>query len=173
MADFRPLKSMAWDDEDQFDWLRRMGQVGPHMDAPDYPPGLCFTVREADFERLGVDVCNPGESVKFAAMVRATSVTRNTDGCRIEAEMDFLSLGDGEMVELDDGMRPSISLDENDHERLDIEEDCRTGDLLHLIGTVQVQECSENDFGGRSLRLQITHADVRDETTEGDKLKDQ
>jgi hypothetical protein len=167
MADFRPLKSLQLDDEDQYDWLKKQ-RLGPAIDPPEYPPGMCFTVYEPHFEALGIGECNPGESVKFAAMVRATSVMRNTEGCRIEAEIDFLSLGDGQLVELADGVRPSISLDENDHERLDIEEDCQRGDLLHLIGTAQIMECSDTEYGGRALRLQITHASVEDESAEGD-----
>lgn len=165
MADFRPLRSMAHDDDQLFDMAKSRAGLGGG-DLPEFPPGLCFTVREANFDALGIEKCDPGDVVKFAAFARATSVSRQVDACRVEAEIDYLSLGDGEMAELDDTMRPSICLDESDHERLDLNEDVSQGDMVHLIGMARVNSVDDTPWGGKSISLQITHASVENESTE-------
>jgi hypothetical protein len=160
---FRNLRSMELSDDERFDWLDRRSEP---MEPPDYPPGMCFTVRESDFGALGVEGVAPGQTVDFAALARATSVSRDMDGCRVEAEIMLLSLGDGEMVELDDMMRPCICLDEGDHERLDLDEECESGDVLHLIGVAQVKSIGDSQWGGKTMCLQIIQACVEDEDRE-------
>ena len=167
---FKKLASMALSEDEQYDWLqRRYGSVRPSDgvdDPPDYPDGLCFTVREADFEALGIGQVKPGEMVRFAAFARCTSCNLRMDGCRIEAEFEMLALGDGKMVDLDEGMRPSICLDENDHDRLDLDEPVEMGDMLHLIGMAQVKSTDDNQWGGKCVSLQIVEASVENEDLE-------
>ncbi len=165
MAEFRTLRPMALSDEEQYDWLKARSGTG-NDEPPEYSPGLSFTIRETDFDALGVEECRPGETVRFAAFLRACSVNQRTDGCRIEAEIDMLALGDGKMVELDDTMRPTLCLDHNDHERLDLDAGCQRGDMLHLIGMARVEAVDDNQYIGRSVCLQITDATVEDEDDE-------
>lgn len=155
MAALRKFTSLAHDDEQLWDMAKARAGLGGD-DLPEYPPGLRFTVRECCFERLGIDgTVQPGATVKFAAMARATSVNRRTDGCRVEAEIDMLALDDGEFADLEEGMRPSICLNEADHERLDIEDTAERGDLLHLQGTVRVESTDDPSWGDKSITFQI------------------
>lgn len=156
---------MAHDDDQLYDMAKARAGIDD-SDLPEYPSGLRFTVMECCFERLGIDTMEPGATVKFAAMARATSVNQRIDGCRIEAEIDMLSLDGGQLAELDEGARPSISLDENDHARLDIEQGCERGDMLHLMGEARVEAVDDNRWMGRSVTLQITAADVESEDGE-------
>ena len=127
-----------------------------------------FTIRECCFERLGIDDVKPGATVKFAAMCRVTSCNLRTDGCRVELEMIMLKLGDGEFAELDEMERPSICLDENDHDRLDLDEDCSVGDLLHLVGEARVVAVDDNRYMGGSVSLQVEQATVESEDAESE-----
>jgi hypothetical protein len=164
MADFRPLKSMALSDDEIYDWAK--ARAGMSEEPPEYPPGMRFTVREGDFGALGVDVARPGESVRFAALARATSVRRDNDGCRMEVEIDFLSLSDSDMVELGEIGRPCLCLDQNDHDRLDLDDEVDRGDMLHLIGTAKVEAVEDTQWGGKALTLQVVEAAVEDEDLE-------
>ena len=141
---------------------------GSTDDLPDYPPGMQFTIRECCFEALGIDDVRPGAAVKFAALARVTSCNLRTDGCRVELEIDMLKLDDGDFAELDEMARPSICLDENDHERLDLDEGCEVGDLLHLIGHARVVSTDDNRYIGRSVCLQIQEAVVENEDAESE-----
>jgi hypothetical protein len=162
--------SMRLSDDEQYDFIKNRLQVGAgDIEPPEYPPGLCFTVTKANLEALGVDGATPDATVKFAAIARATSVNHSRTGCRIECEIDLLSLDGGEMVEMGDGMRPAISLDENDHERLDLDQaGCERGDMLHLIGTARIERTSDTEYGGKSACLQIIEASVESEDAEAD-----
>jgi hypothetical protein len=170
---FKKLASMALSDDEQIDWLKDRGMFGhaPAADEPpEYPPGLCFTVREADFENLGISGAKGGDEVRFAAFARVTSCSHQADSCRVEAEFDMLSLGDGDMVELDQMCRPCICMDENDHERLDLDEECEVGHMLHLIGEARVKSVDDRQWDGKSLTLQIVEMAVEDETEEAEAL---
>jgi hypothetical protein len=171
VADFHEYRSMKLNDDQLFDMdkARRAGPITPTDDLPEYPPGMRFTIRECCYEALGIDQVKPGSTVKFAALCRVTSCNHRTDGCRIELEIDMLQLGDGELAELDEMARPSICLDENDHDRLDLDDDCETGDLLHLMGEARVMSVDDNRFMGGSCTLQIEQGFVAEnESTEGD-----
>lgn len=172
MADFHEMRSLALDDDQLYDMAKRQtGDAKP--DLPDYPPGLCFTVRECCFERLGIGDVKPGATVNFQAFARVISANLRTDGCRVELEIDMLKLGDGEFVELDEMERPSICLDENDHERLDLEPECDTGDMIHLIGTAKVVATDDNRHMGRSVTLQIEEGLIaEDEDAEAEETED-
>ena len=138
-------------------------------DLPEYPPGCKFTVRESSFEALGIEDPKPGATIEFAAMARVTSTSLEIDGCRIELEIDMLKLGEGEFAELDEGAKPCICLDENDHERLDLDEHtAQKGHLLHLMGEAQVVKVDDNAYMGGSVTLQIMRATVEDEDEEDD-----
>ena len=161
-AAFRNLVSTEYDDETKYE------KTMPWTpEPPDYPPGMTFTIREPDFDELGIEDCRPGETISFAALARCTSCNRSMDGCRMEAEIDFLSLDNGEFVELSDMARPCICLDEDDHERLDLDEDsCEKGHMIHLIGTVRVEATNDPSFGDKSVSLTITAASLEDEDEE-------
>jgi hypothetical protein len=165
MRAMRSMRSMAHSDDELYDMAKARAGLG-NDDLPEFPLGLRFTVREPSFETLGIDDALPGAAVKFAALARATNVSRRTDGCRIEAEIDMLALDGGKMAELDDTARPSICLDENDHDRLDLDEDCERGDMLHLIGMARVESVDDTEYGGKAVTLQITHASVENEDME-------
>lgn len=166
MAAMRKFASMAHSDDELFDMAKARAGIND-SDIPEYPPGLRFTVRECCFERLGIDgAVQPGATVKFAAMARATSVNRRTDGCRIEAQIDMLSLDEGQFAELEEGMQPSICLNENDHERLDLDDDAEKGDLLHIIGSARVDSTDDPSWGDKSVTFQITDATVESESQE-------
>jgi hypothetical protein len=155
---------MELDDDDKYDLAH-----GSESDPPDYPSGLRFTVREADFEGLGIDgSARPGETIRFAALARATNVSHQlSSGCRIEAEIDLLALGEGQMCELDQGLRPSICLTDSQLERADLDDDVASGDMVHLIGTVRVEGASDTQWGGKCLDLQIVELAIEDEDAEG------
>jgi hypothetical protein len=161
---------MALNDDQLYDMARaRAGSAVDAGDLPDYPPGMRFTIRECCFERLGIEDAKPGATVKFAAFARVTSCNLRTDGCRVELEIDMLKLGDGEFAELDEMGRPSICLDEHDHDRLDLDPDCETGDVLHLMGQARVMAVDDNRFMGRSVTLQCEEGlVVEDEDRESD-----
>jgi hypothetical protein len=167
MAGMRRFASMAHSDDELFDMAKARAGIS-NDDVPEYPPGMRFTIHEADFEALGIGDVQPGANVRFAAFARATSVNRRTDGCRIEAQIEMLSLDEGEFVDLEEEMRPSICLNEHDHERLDLDEEAQRGDMLHLIGTARVESTDDNRYMGRSVSLQIIEADVEDEDQEGE-----
>jgi hypothetical protein len=168
--DMRRHASMRLSDDEQYDWLKNRLQVGAgDVEPPEYPPGMCFMVSEANFEGLGMEGAAPDATVRFAAIARATSVNRSRIGCRIECEIDLLSLDGGKMVEMSEAARPAISLDENDHERLDLDsEGCERGDMLHLIGMVRVERTSDSEYGGKYVCFQIIEASVEDEDAEAD-----
>jgi hypothetical protein len=168
VADFHDYRPMALSDDEKYDMEKARGGAGTG-DVPDYPPGMRFTIRECCFEALGIDQVKPGATVKFAAMCRVTSCNLRTDGCRVELEMIMLKLDGGEFAEMDEMARPSICLDENDHDRLDLDEDdCENGDLLHMVGEARVVATDDNRFMGKSLTLQIESASIENESTEGD-----
>ena len=96
-------------------------------EPPEYPPGLCFSIPEQHLEDLDIDDAVPGAVVKFGAMVEATSCHHTEDACRIEASIKMVSIDGGPYVEVDSG--PCICLNENDHEKLDLEQGCERGDL--------------------------------------------
>lgn len=172
MAMFRELRSMALSDDELHDMATgRSGTDGP--DLPDYPPGLCFTVREGAFDALGIEDCRPGETVQFAAFARVTNVSLRTDGCRVELEIMMLKLDDGDFAELDEGLRPSICLNENDHERLDLDESsAERGHVMHIVGQARVMTVDDQQWTGRSVSLQIIEATVEDEDAESDEDDD-
>jgi hypothetical protein len=175
MARFRELNSMALSDEELHD-IAKLHSDDARPDLPDYPPGLCFTIQENWFEALGIRDPKPGATVGFAAFAKVTSVNLRTDGCRIELEFIMLSLDEGEFVELDEGMsRPSICLDENDHDRLDLDEaSAEKGHVLHVMGEARVMAVDDSRYGGKSVRLQIEEAVIEDESAETeDEMEDE
>jgi hypothetical protein len=154
VAEFHEYHSMALDDDQLYDMAKSRAGVGDD-DLPEFPPGMRFTIRECCFEQLGIEDPKPGATIKFAALCRVTSVNLRTDGCRVELEIDMLKLGDGEFAELDEMARPSICLDENDHERLDVDEaTAESGHILHLMGNARVVSVDDNKYVGRSVTLQ-------------------
>lgn len=161
----QPLRSMRMTDEDHYDWLKsRRGLGMPMEEPPEYPPGLCFSIPEQHLEDLDIDDAVPGAVVKFGAMVEATSCHHTEDACRIEASIKMVSIDGGPYVEVDSG--PCICLNENDHEKLDLEQGCERGDLLHLIGMARVSTIRDTEYGGKCVELQITDCRVEDESTE-------
>jgi hypothetical protein len=164
MAGFRQHASMAYSDDEILDQMR------PSMPEPrEYPGGLSFTISAEDVERCGGEgECRPGDVIDFAMMIQASAVERKIDGCRIEGQIMMLSLGDNPLVEMpDDGMRPCICLLDGDMERLDLDDDAASGDLLHLIGRARVEATNESQYSsGKRATFQIIEASVEDEDQE-------
>ena len=163
MAGFRQMADMAYSDDEILD--RRMPQ---RPEPPEYPTELSFSVSQEVVERCGGEgECRPGDTVRFAAMAEATAMSRKIDGCRIEVELTMLSLGDGQLTDLDEGERPMLCLLDGTMERLDLDDEAQSGDLLHLIGTVRVESADESRYSaGRRLTLQIVEMCVEDEDQE-------
>jgi hypothetical protein len=176
MAAFRTLHSMELSDDEKLDHLEAAEKRRPMppevpdtVPPPQYPPELQFRVREADFPALGLDPMPvAGTAVRFAAMVRATSVEHEIGGCRIESEIDFLKFGDGPFAELDPAQRPTLAFTRPILARLDCAEDCERGHLLHLIGTARVESTGDTQWGGKNVTLQIVEMAVEDEDAESD-----
>ena len=167
VAQFREFRSLALSDDELHDMAQARAGITTDEDLPEYPPGLRFTIREQSFEDFGIDGARPGATVEFAAFARVSSVSLRTDGCRVELELMMVSLDDGEFVELPDQDRPTICLDENDHERLDLEEgSAERGHILHLMGAAEVVSVDDTSYGGKSLVLQITDGMVVEDEDE-------
>jgi hypothetical protein len=166
VADFHDYRSLALNDDQLLDMVK--AREGHDVDLPNYPPGMRFTIRECCFDRLGIGEVKPGATIRFAAMAKVISVNLSTDGCRVELEFVMLKLGDGDFAELDEMARPSICLDENDHERLDLDEDtAQTGHLVHIVGEARVVGVDDNRYAGKSVTLQAESGlVVEDESSE-------
>jgi hypothetical protein len=163
MAGFRqPLASVEYSDDEKFDRIMDQSKAGP--DQPDYPPGLQFTISREDLGKFCEGDCAPGMTLRFAAMGTATSVMRDMDGCRIEVELGEMAGDDGKFVKMDSP--PSVCLCGPEMEKIDLEEDCERGDMLHLIGTARVERTTSHEFGGDMVSLQIIELAVEDESEE-------
>jgi hypothetical protein len=162
MAGFHSLQDLELDDDQKFD-LKQQMKAG--YEPPDYPMGVRFTVCEPDFEALGIDAPRPEQMISFSMIGECMSANRSIGSCRMELEIVFLSLGDGEMCEMT--CRPCLCLDEMVHERLDLDEDsAERGGVLHLIGMARVEETNDPSFGQQSVTLQVVSASCEDEGAE-------
>jgi hypothetical protein len=156
---FRQMSSMELDDDEKIDRM-----FGTPEGLPDYPPGLQFTIDKADLGKFCDGECSPGMTLRFAAMGNATSVYRSVDSVRIEVELREMAGEDGKFVEMD--RPPSICLCGPELEKLDLDEECERGDMIHIIGTARVESLSSPAYGGDMVGLQIVEMCVEDESEE-------
>jgi hypothetical protein len=91
----RHLTSMELDDEQKLD----MAMPIPMSRKPDYPCGLCLSLTEKDFEKLGLDPkeAEIGGLVHLFAMARVTSVSHRQSAsgdkcCRVELQIEDMSI---------------------------------------------------------------------------------
>ena len=165
---FRPLKSMAHDDEALYDMAKDM-PAG--YEPPEYPIGLSFTLPQSVLDEVGAEDGDPDDMLHFALMGEVISVFRGRDDSRVELRVTQFAGEDGRFVDVNDNedqpwLSPTICLCEPDLDKLDLEADCEIGDTLHLIGTVRLESVSNDGFSGEQVRLQITELTVEDESTE-------
>ncbi|MGE5151985.1 MAG: hypothetical protein ACM3II_17860, partial [Rhodospirillaceae bacterium] len=153
------LVSMELDDEDKLDLSQRS------FDG-DYPPGLRFTVYGCCFDALAIDLdeCEQGSTTQFRAMATVQSINVSETDCRVEMQMEMLSLGSGPFADLE--RKPFICLHQSDIDKLGLAADCERGDLLDMTGVVRVVEIDKPnpDIGGQdSVVLQIEQMAVENE----------
>jgi hypothetical protein len=158
---FASLKSLAYNDEDHFEHLRKMTN-GPEL--PEYPPGLCFSVPLSDLEAVGAEDGDPDDTMRFSAMGEVTNVFKGREDCRIELRLTEFAGEDGKFCEL--SVPPCICLCGPELEKMELEADCERGDTIHLIGTVRLESVSDSEYGGEMACLQITELTCEDESTE-------
>jgi hypothetical protein len=155
------LVDMELDDDDKFDLSSQFGLSDQDV---DYPPGLQFSISEPDFEALGVDSdVEKGATTKFMAMAIVKSIDIG-ERCRVELEIDMLSIGEGAFVDL--GRKPFICFGDGELSRLDLEADCERGDLLHMSGIARVTAIHKpnRDYGNEdSVTLQIEQLAIENE----------
>jgi hypothetical protein len=157
------LVDMELDDDDKMDLSSQFGLSDQDI---DYPPGLRFSVSEPDFEALGVDAnVEPKTTTKFMAMATVMTRTREAEDCRVELQVDMLSLGDGPVVDLE--RKPPICLTAREIERLDLDQaDAERGTLLHISGIARVIRIDEprREWGGEdSVSLQVEQMAIENE----------
>lgn len=160
MTAFHRMVDMEWSDEDKYDHA-----MAHEVEPPDYPPGLQFIISRDDLEKFcDASECQPGSSIRFAAMGVATSINRGMGECLIEVELTEMAGEDGQFAPLDNPA--AISLCSPELERLDLDEECERGDTIHIIGTARVERTSSPRYGGDSVTLQIVEAAIEDESDE-------
>ncbi len=159
------LKSLAYDDEEQ--WDRKKGMPDGY-EPPEYPGGCCFSLPLAELERAGGQG-KPGDTMRFSAMGEVTSIYTAIDDCRIELCLNEFAGEDGKFFELT--MSPHICLTQAELGKIDLEADCERGDMIHLIGTARLESVSDSEFGGQVAALQVTELtyaeNESDESREG------
>ena len=165
---FRPLKSMAHDDDKLYDLSKGMPE---DYEPPEYPTGLSFTLPQSVLDEVGAEDGDPDDMLHFALMGEVTSVFRGRDDSRVELRVTQFAGEDGRFVDVNDDedrpwLSPTICLCEPDLDKLDLEADCEIGDTLHLIGTVRMESMSNDGLSGEQVRLQITELTVEDESGE-------
>ena len=150
---FRQVHSLAHDDDDMYDMSKGMG---PDYEPPEYPGGCQFSMKCEDLERAGCEDGHLGDVCNFSAMCEVTSVIKSLKGgCRIELEMQMFAGEDGEFFEVSDPC-PYLCLTDKELGKMDLDDDCERGDLIHLMGEARVESTSSTEYGGEMCCLQIT-----------------
>lgn len=144
------LKSLAYDDEEQ--WDRKKGMPDGY-EPSEYPSGCCFPLPLAELERAGGEG-RPGDTMRFSAMGEVTSVYSAIEDCRIELTLNEFSGEDGKFFDL--AMKPHICLTQAELSKMDLDSDCERGDMLHMVGTACLESISDSEFGGEMATLQVT-----------------
>ena len=133
--------SIEFTDDEKLDRMRPF-DWSPTPEAPDYPGGCCFSVAEADLEKIGCEGGEPGDTCDFAAMATVTHCMNGLKGSRIELEITELAGEDGKFVTL--SAPASISLCDPELEKMDLDADCEVGDMIHLIGTMRLESVARS-----------------------------
>lgn len=131
---------------------------------PEYPSGLCFSLTQDDLERAGAESGEPGASMRFSAMGEVTSIFKGIDTCRIELQIGEFAGDDGKFFDLENPAY--ICLCQDELEKMDLDDDCERGDLIHLIGTARLESLSDTEYGGQMCSLQVVELSFEDESAE-------
>lgn len=153
----RQYADMAMSDDDRYD-IEAQG-----VDAPDYPPTLCFCIDEKDLEQAGAAGGDIHDTMRFSAMGEVQSVNIRADWTRIELKLCEFAGEDGKFFGLTTPAH--ICLCDQELEKLDLDADCELGDMLHLIGTARLEGVSRSEFA-KQATLQIVELTVEDESQE-------
>lgn len=161
----RKYADLAHDDDQMYDLSKGMGK---DYDPPAYPGGLKFSIAQADLERAGEGMGEMGATMHFSAMAECTSVFRHVDdGCRCELQILLFAGEDGKFFE--PTMPACICLCGPEFEKMDLDDDCERGDLIHLQGNARLESSSSTEWGGDMVTFQITEMTfAEDESTEGE-----
>lgn len=158
----RQFHSIAHDDDEMYDRAKGMPDG---YEPPEFPPGMQFTVAMSDLEKIDATGGDPGDTMHFMAMGTVTSIFRGMEDCRIEVEITQLAGEDGKFADLSN---PSpIALCRSVLDKIGLDEDVERGDMLHLIGTVRLEDTMEHEFGHRATLQIVELCEVEDESTEG------
>lgn len=90
----KTMVSMELDDEDKLDAAMPIAMP----DRPDYPYGLCISLTDKEFKKLGLDMTEAEVGMIFHGhfMARIKSVSSNDSGdgqcCRVEAQIEDLAI---------------------------------------------------------------------------------
>lgn len=147
----RRLAPMAHDDDQLYELSKGMGK---DYEPPEYPGGLRFRVSLEDLAACGCEGGTIGDTMSFSAMGTVTSIFKDMDGCRIELEVTQLAGEDGQFCDLQEPGH--ICLTDRDLEKMDLDDDCERGDMLHLIGDARLDSHSDTEWDGAKCVLQIT-----------------
>jgi hypothetical protein len=158
------LIPLAHDDEDHYDLSKGMPD---DWEPPEYPGGCQLHMKCEDLAKAGCEGGEPGDVCNFAAMCEVTSVMKSlTGGCRIELEVMLFAGEDGEFFEPSEP-KPCLCLTDRELGKLDLDDDCERGDLLHIMGEARVESTSSTEYGGETCCLQVTGMDfAENESTE-------
>ena len=156
-----PLASMEYDDDELMDRM-----FGPGVELPTHPAGLCFTMSKDQLEEIAEGEAEPDAMLHFSAMGTVLSISKDRQsGTRIEMELTEFAGPDGKFEALENP--PAICLCDGELEKLDCDDDCEKGDMLHLIGMARVERTNDPQWGEGMVTLQITHLAIEDESEEG------
>lgn len=103
----------------------------------------------------------------MAGFKRLISMER-TDDEKMEARVASYSPSIADMPDVPAGL--CICLTESELEKLDLDDDCEIGDMLHMMCMAKVTSISKQDSGsGAKIRIEmsIVMMSVEDESTEG------
>jgi hypothetical protein len=155
------LKSIEYDDDELYD--REQAAKGMEGNVSSYPLGMQFRLCQTDLEKLEAEGSKPGATLRFAAMGEVTSVFRNKDGCRIELEISEFAGTDGKFFDLDEPTH--ICMCGPELEKIELEDDCERGDMIHLIGEARLESTADSEFMP-GANFQITALTFEDESEE-------
>lgn len=150
---------MEYDDDELLD------RMAPEYEPPTHPLGLQFQIDEADLKKAAGEDGKPGDTLRFSSMAEVTSIYRGEEGSRIELELRLFAGEDGDFFELT--RTGCICFCAPELEKLDLDDDCELGDLIHLIGEARLVSVSNHPMMGDIACLQITDLTyAEDESTE-------
>lgn len=160
----RDLRSVKYDDEEQYDRSRNMPS---DYEPPEYPCGLCFCITKADLEKAGGEGAEPDKTMHFSVMGEVTSTFLGREYCRIEVQLNQFAGDDGKFFGLE--TPACICFQGPELEKIELSDNAERGDMIHLIGEARIESVSDTEYGGAMVQLQITALNYEDESNEARK----